>query len=1548
MDTDAVFSREDKEKLSRTITELQQQIQGLQQGQQQPTTSQQYRPKVGTPDLFNGKKAGLFDYLSQLDLYFQLREFEFQNDSQRILFAGSFLRENAAAWFQALQLKRNNGKRVVPELEHWGTFVQSFKDSFGEIDHHNQVIRRIYKLKQTTAASDFAAQFQRMAAELSWEEEPLCALFMEGLKEPLQREIRARELQLPDTLQDFIRTAVKIDDLMFEKQQTDRKTYRPYQPFARNPSQIQNNAFARPAPPMAMELDATAPPRPKYRGNRSHTAAAATPTQHITRQAPRRGKLTAQEREQRQRDGLCLYCGNAGHVVANCPMTTNRPRPQQLSATSLVTTEQPDACSHLVLQARLDEPATTINIMIDSGATSNFIHQSLVDRLDLPQIKKDIPIPLEVIDGTPISSGKITHHTKPLRIQFQGHQEDLVFNIIPLGKYDAILGKPWLRFHNPRINWEEDSIVFDSPQCTKDCLVKIQDSTPKVELLQAACFATHLEEKDTLIAGTLSIDSASVPDSATGAEVAIPKELLEFEDLFAEELAKLLPQHKPWDHEIPLLPDKKPPYGPIYSLSETELKSLREYIADNLEKGFIRPSSSPAGSPILFVKKKDGSLRLCVDYRGLNAITVKNRYALPLIPELLDRLEGAKYFSKLDLRGAYNLVRIKKGEEWKTAFRTRYGHYEYQVMPFGLTNAPATFQALLNDVLRPFLDIFVVVYLDDILIFSKTREAHTTHLRQVLTALRLHNLFVKLEKCSFYQAAVAFLGYIISDRGTSVDPDKVKSLAEWPIPSNTTEVMAFLGFANFYRRFIQSYSQIAEPLTKLLKKEATTKPFQWNTHAEESFDSLRKALTTAPILRHFNANEPIIVETDASDMAIGGCLIQKDPEDQKEHPVAYYSRKLTSAEINYEVHDKELLAVVACLREWRVYTEGARHQVTVFSDHRNLTYFTTSKILNRRQARWSELLGSFDFVVIHRAGVLNTKADLLSRRSDYMAKSKESSEPLLQGRLIVAATDSETEDLHLPTRIKQAQLQDSICKSILVEIEGNEPAEYTKDYSVSDDGILLFANKTFVPSNKALRLEILESLHDEPSAGHLGRTKTLDLVSRYYYWPGIRSSVEEYVATCQTCSRNKKPRHKAHGLLQQIPLVERPWSSISLDFIVKLPQSRLYKMPMDSILVVVDCLTKMAHFVPCQESMDAEKLAQLFMREIFRLHGVPDSIISDRGTTFTAAFTSSLCKLLKIKHLRSTAYHPQTDGQTERVNQVLEQFLRIYVNYQQDNWVDLLPLAEFAYNNAKHVSINATPYYANYGYHPICNYASVTVASPKASDRVGYLRAIHQTLATEIKHAHAEHAKYYNATHAKISPYNVGDKVWLSTKNINTTRPTKKLDYKQIGPYVIKKRINPVTYELEIPEELRIHPVFHTSLLEPLSSRENPRFVEAPPPPIRILEGEVGILAGRVIRKITDSRQIHFKLEYLTHFADKQETPLWIPREALRSQEAILKRFHEEHPRKPGPNKIRGSTQREPRVHNIDRFLQGLKGSDRIPQIDRNPQRSDQDDSPRH
>ena len=892
--------------------------------------------------------------------------------------------------------------------------------------------------------------------------------------------------------------------------------------------------------------------------------------------------------------------------------------------------------------------------------------------------------------------------------------------------------------------------------------------------------------------------------------ILIPKEYLNYAEVFDEKNCEVLPPHREYDCEIKLKENSNLFYGPLYPLTEEEREELKKYLKENLKKGFIRKSSSPAGAPILFVKKKDGSLRLCVDYRKLNEVTVRNSYPLPLISDLLDRVKNARIFTKLDLRSAYNLVRIKAGDEYKTAFRTRYGHFEYKVMPFGLKNAPATFQHFINDVLSDYLDDFVISYIDDILVYSDNIEDHHVHVKKVLERLIENNLYVKLEKCEFDVEETTFLGYVISKDGLKMDNDKVKAVLDWPIPTNVKEVQSFIGLCNYYRIFIKDFAKIANPLHKLTRKDVV---FNWESEHQEAFETLKKMFTSAPILRHADCTKPFIVETDASNFAIGAILSQEF--DGKTHPIAFLSKSLNSAQKNYPIYDKELLAIITALKEWRHFLEGARHPFTIYTDHKNLTFPRKPEMLSQRQIRWNMFLSRFNFELIYRAGKKSGKPDLLSRRADLIDKSditnEEKSEIEFNCLNITPLIDSS--DDSLCDDIRKELPNDSLYKKVsnyLLNKKGPCPCRDINKFFINNkEDYLWYRDLMYVP--ESLRLRTMELHHDSLSAGHFGVSKTVDLIKRAFYWPSMYSDVYKFVRSCPICCKSKVPKHKPYGLLMPLSTPARAWSDISVDFIVELPRSR----DMTTIMVVVDRLTKMAHFIPLRCLPTSAIAADSFITHVFRLHGFPNSIVSDRGSQFTSDFWKRLCNLLDINHSLSTANHPQTDGQTERVNAILEQYLRCFINSRQNNWVDLLPFAEFAYNNTLQQSTKQSPFFANYGFHPKFNPIIPSVDKPTTVDqRIIEINENMNLLKENLNKAKETYKYYADKRRLEAPSFEIGKKVWLLKESTNSG-PKKKLSPQMIGPFEIIEKVSPVSFKLKLPKKMRCHPVFHVSLLEP-------------------------------------------------------------------------------------------------------------------------------------
>ncbi|KAI5627233.1 hypothetical protein C0J50_13205 [Silurus asotus] len=626
------------------------------------------------------------------------------------------------------------------------------------------------------------------------------------------------------------------------------------------------------------------------------------------------------------------------------------------------------------------------------------------------------------------------------------------------------------------------------------------------------------------------------------------------------------------------------------------------------------PLTASAGAGSFFVEKKDKSLRPCIDYRGLNAITVRNRYPLPLMASAFKLLHGATIFTKLDLRNAYHLVRIREGDKWKTTFNTPAGHYEYLVMPFGLTNAPAIFQALVNEVLRDMLTTFVFVYLDDILIFSHSMDEHVRQVHQVLERILKNGLYVKPEKCEFHTSKTSFLGYLLSAGNIRMDPARVQAIWNWPTPTSRRHLQRFLGFANFYRRFVKGYSSVAAPLHLLT---SSLRSFFWGPEAEEAFLELKRRFTEAPILIFPDLARQFVVEVDASGVGVGAVLSQVCPKDNRLHPCAFFSRRLSSSERNYPVGERELLAVKLALEEWRHWLEGAEVPFLIWTDHRNLEYLQSAKRLNPRQARWGLFFGRFQFSLTYQPGSRNVKPDALSR-----VHALEEEEPCPE-TILAKSVSVHTLSLALEERVRNAQNRGPVPEGC-------------------PTGLL------FVP--EGLRSGVLQWCHNSLFFCHPGQPRTLSLVKARFWWPSVVKDTRDFVAACPDCAQHKNPRGCPQGLLRPLPIPKRPWSHIAMDFVTGLPISSGNTV----VMPVIDRFSKMGHFIALPKLPSAKETTKLALQLIFRLHGFPRDIVSDRGPQFSAQFWREFCRLLGISTSLSSGFHPQTDGQTERLNEDLE------------------------------------------------------------------------------------------------------------------------------------------------------------------------------------------------------------------------------------------------------------------------------------------------------
>ncbi|KAA3473699.1 DNA/RNA polymerases superfamily protein [Gossypium australe] len=620
-------------------------------------------------------------------------------------------------------------------------------------------------------------------------------------------------------------------------------------------------------------------------------------------------------------------------------------------------------------------------------------------------------------------------------------------------------------------------------------------------------------------------------------------------------------------------------------MAPPELKELMSQLQELTERGFARPSFLPWGAPVLFVKKKDGAMRMCIDYRQLNKVTIKNKYLLPKIDDLFDQLKGATVFSKIDPRSRYYQSRVTDSDILKTGFRTRYGHYEFLVTPFGLTNAPAIFMDLINRIFRPYLDRFVVVFIDDILIYSRDENEHAEHLRIVLQTLKEKQLYAKFSKCEFWL-------------------HEISAILNWKPPRNVSEVRSFLGLASYYCRFVKGFSTIATLLTRLLQKDVR---FEWSDKCQRSFDQLKTLLTEAPMLVQPESGKEFVIYSDASLNGLG-CVLMQEGE-----VVAYASRQLKPHEKNYPMYDLELAAIVFALKIWHHYLYGEKCHV--FLDHKSLKYLMTQKDLNLRQRRWLELLKDYELVIDYHPGKANVVLDLTD---DSFVIPELKAKPLFL------------------QQICDAQKSDNELLAKRAQCEVNSESEF----QIVDD-CFRFRDRICVLRNPELIQLILGEAHNSSLSVHPGSTKMYHDLKRHYWWSGMKRDISDFISKCLICQQVKAEHQVPSGLLQPILIPEWKWDRVTMDFVSGLPQTPKKK---DMIWVIVDRLTKTAHFIPIRSDYSLDRLAELYISKIVRLHGVPLSILSVRGPRFTSRFWKKLQEALGTKLHFSTSFHPQTDG----------------------------------------------------------------------------------------------------------------------------------------------------------------------------------------------------------------------------------------------------------------------------------------------------------------
>ncbi|XP_039145476.1 uncharacterized protein LOC120282666 [Dioscorea cayenensis subsp. rotundata] len=1102
---------------------------------------------------FNGDEAK--EWVATCNQFF---EFCTVSENAKVPFASMYFSGQATSWY-------NSYRKKHPGVS-WDQFVVDLLYRFHD-EENDSLVGEFSKLRHTTTVEDYQNRYEELlpyaeeANGQGFTKQYLIESCLSGLKEEVKVIVK---LFKPNTVSEVFNVA-KLVESGFHP--TDKR--------------IRAGAWRsppRPKPNLPLPPLLPTPPLEKKLPTATTSLLNMNPSRSQT--IPTARKLTPDEYQRRKEQNLCFNCEEKffkGHQCNKRQLYYIATDENEEGADNLeheqfdVQEEDPEILMfpvNAVLRSNAvcfkgNHKGTEMSFLIDCGAAESFINRNTAHKLQckLDQTTKVLAVSYKG-DYEPVDK-----MCKNFPFNIKGYDFTADLRVVPVDGYDALLGLDWLEKMDVTCNFKSKTLFFDY----KGEAVKIQgdntSSIPKVSRISAI----HLQQCDHQQIAALGFIATVKTDSSgdLSTDLEVISLLRQFSDVFTE--PKGLPPPRTYDHQIPLKVGAEPFKFRAYRYPFIQKQEIEWIVKELLSNGVIQESNSPFASPVLLVKKKDGSWRSCVDYRELNRLTIKDKFPIPLVDELLDELHGALFYSKLDLRSGYHQIRVQPQDIFKTAFRTHMGHYEFKVMPFGLTNAPATFQALMNSIFQPFLLKFVLVFFDDILVYSRSWRDHLMHLQTVLQVLRDQQLFAEESKCSFGQSHIEYLGHIISVDGVSADKTKVQAMLDWPTPKGIIGLRGFLGLTGYYRKFVKGYRELSRPLNQLLKKDK----FLWDDSAHRSFELLKQAMSSTPVLGLLDFTKPFVIETDASATGLGAVLMQDGP------PLAYMIQSLANQHLGLSTYEREIMAIVQAVNKWRPYLLG--HKFIVKTDHQSLKFFIEQRLSTIIQQKWLSRLMGFEFEIQYKKGSSNVVADALSRQ---------------QEELPVCALSCVTPKWML--EIGASYEADPTAAELLARAT----LQSSEDSHISFTNGVIRINGKFYVGPTGLRPKIISEFHSSAWGGHSGVTTTLKKIQQTFYWPTMIQDVKTLIAECQVCQTCKSERFPYPGLLQPLDIPEQPWVDISMDFIDGLPSSE----GKTSIWVVVDRFSKMAHFLALKHPFMAQDLATLFMDQIHRLHGMPRSI----------------------------------------------------------------------------------------------------------------------------------------------------------------------------------------------------------------------------------------------------------------------------------------------------------------------------------------------------